>query len=113
VDQGVAAFSVDVVPRVSFALSRGKVVRRTRFAASGFVYPLRAAWIQRLTSSGWVNFVRMPSSRSRFSVSVRATLPTGTQHLRLYAPTDAQHQLGATASSSRSLFVYDVIVVKK
>jgi hypothetical protein len=111
IDQGTAPFDVSVVPRVSFVLSRTKVVRHAAFVASGFVYPLRPAWIQRSTSTGWANLVRVPR-KSRFSVRLRANLNTGTQHLRLYAPIDAAHVMDAAASASRSLFVYDVIVIK-
>ena len=111
IDRGTAPFDVSVVPRVSFALSRTKVVRHAAFVASGFVYPLRPAWIQRSTSTGWANLVRVPR-KSRFSVRLRANLNTGTQHLRLYAPIDAAHVMDAAASASRSLFVYDVIVIK-
>jgi len=112
IDQGTAPFDVTVVPRVSFSLSRTKVIQRAKFVASGFVYPARPAWIQRDTSTGWTNLAAVPMAKSRFSVALRATLGTGTQHLRLYAPIDARHELATVASASRSLFVYDVIVIK-
>lgn len=111
-DEGIASFDVTVLPRVSFTLSRSRVVRGRSYAAAGFVYPIRPAWIQVQTSSGWSNLVRVPS-RSRFSVNLRATLTPGTHHLRLYVPTDADQTMAAVGSSARSLFVYDVIVIKR
>jgi hypothetical protein len=111
-DQGLAPFDVTVVPRVSFTLSRTKVVHGAKFVASGFVYPVRPVWIQRDTSTGWVDYFRVRGTKSRFSVTLRATLATGMQHLRLNVPTDSAHALAAAASASRALFVYDVIVIK-
>jgi len=111
-DQGVASFDVTVLPRVSFTLNRSRVVRGRRYAAAGFVYPIRPAWIQVETSGGWSNLVRVPS-RTRFSLSLRAMLLPGTHHLRLYVPTDAAQTMAAVGSSARALFVYDVIVIKR
>ncbi len=110
-DQGIASFDVTVVPRVSFALNRSRVVHGRTYGASGFVYPVRPAWIQVQTSRGWSNLVRVPS-RTRFSMTLRATLLPGTHHLRLYVPTDTNQTMAPVGSSSRSLFVYDVIVIK-
>jgi hypothetical protein len=100
------------VPRVSFIVSRKKVVQGAKFAVSGFVDPRRPAWIQRDTSTGWVNLARVSGKTSRFSLTLRAKLGTGTQHLRLEVPMDAEHELATVVSASRSLFVYDVIVIK-
>jgi hypothetical protein len=111
-DQGIASFDVTVVPRVSFTLNRSRVVHGRAYGASGFVYPVRPAWIQLQTSNGWSNLVRVPS-RTRFALNLRATLLPGTHHLRLYVPTDANQTMAPLGSSSRSLFVYDVIVVKR
>ena len=110
-DQGIASFDVTVVPRVSFALNRSRVVHGRTYGASGFVYPVRPAWIQVQTSNGWSNLVRVPS-RTRFAVNLRATLLPGTHHLRLYVPTDTNQTMAPVGSSSRALFVYDVIVIK-
>ena len=110
-DQGIASFDVTVVPRVSFALNRSRVVHGRTYRASGFVYPIRPAWIQVQTSNGWSNLVRVPS-RTRFAVNLRATLLPGTHHLRLYVPTDTNQTMAPVGSSSRALFVYDVIVIK-
>jgi hypothetical protein len=112
IDQGLAPFDVTVVPRVSFIVSRKKVVQGAKFAVSGFVDPRRPAWIQRDTSTGWVNLARVSGKTSRFSLTLRAKLGTGTQHLRLEVPMDAEHELATVVSASRSLFVYDVIVIK-
>ncbi len=110
-DEGVASFDVTVLPRVSFTLTRSRVVRGHTYGMSGFVYPIRPAWIQFETSYGWSNLVRVPS-RERFSLNLRAKFSTGTQHLRLYVPTDADQTMAAVGSSARALFVYDVIVIK-
>ncbi len=110
-DQGIASFDVTVVPRVSFTLNRSRVVHGRTYAASGFVYPIRPAWIQVQTANGWSNLARVPS-RTRFSLNLRATLLPGTHHLRLYVPTDTNQTMAAIGSGSRALFVYDVIVIK-
>jgi hypothetical protein len=110
-DQGIASFDVTVLPRVSFTLTRSRVVRGRVYGARGFVYPIRPAWIQIQTANGWSNLVRVPSN-TRFALNLRAKLPTGTHHLRLYVPTDANQTLAAAGSSARSLFVYDIIVIK-
>ena len=110
-DEGIASFDVTVLPRVSFTLTRSRVVRGRTYGARGFVYPVRPAWIQIQTANGWSNLVRVPSS-SRFALNLRAGVSTGTRHLRLYVPTDTNQTMAAVGSSTRSLFVYDVIRIK-
>jgi hypothetical protein len=111
-EKGIASFNVTVNPRVSFALNRSRVVRGRVVGATGFVYPVRPAWVQYYTSHGWSNLVRVPL-RTRFAFNLRAGLAPGHQRLRLYSPTDANHTLASVGSTARGLFVYDVIVVKK
>lgn len=110
-DEGIASFDVTVLPRVSFTLTRSRVVRGHTYGVNGFVYPIRPAWIQVEGSGGWSNLVRVPS-RERFALTLRARFATGTQHLRLYVPTDTNQTMAPVGSSTRSLFVYDVIVIK-
>jgi len=110
-DEGIASFDVTVLPQVSFTLTRSRVVRGRTYGARGFVYPVRPAWIQIQTANGWSNLVRVPSS-SRFALNLRAGVSTGTHHLRLYVPTDTNQTMAAVGSSTRSLFVYDVIRIK-
>lgn len=112
IDHGTAAFSVTVVPRVLFGLSSTKVVHDGRFVASGFVYPHRPAWIQIEAADGWIDLAKVSGATSRFRVTLRARLATGTHHLRLYSPMDSNHELAGVASAGRALFVYDVIVIK-
>ncbi len=108
---GHRSFDVTVVPRVSFALNRSRVVHgrdlrreRVRLSDPSGVDP--GPDRQR---------VEQPRARpvgTRFALNLRAKLPPGTHHLRLYVPTDTNQTMAPAGSSSRSLFVYDVIVIK-
>jgi hypothetical protein len=110
--EGVAPFVVRVKPRVSLTLARSKAVRRSRLVVSGSVYPRRAAKLQVRESGGWATLRTITPSKNRFRVTIRASMATGRQQLRLYVPSDPQRRMEPTGSRRRSLFVYDRFVIR-
>lgn len=110
--EGVAPFVIRATPRVSFSLSRSRVVRTGSLRVKGSVFPKRSAEIQVRDSDGWRTIKKIPAGRARFQMSLRLGLTTGAQKLRLFVPQDAARTLEPTPSRHRSLFVYDRFIVK-
>lgn len=109
--EGVAPFVIRATPRVSLALGRGRVVRKSTVRVAGSIYPKRTALLQVRSSDGW-RTIRRIKGKTRFKIAVRANLQPGVQTLRLFVPQDARRTLEPTGSKQRRLFVYDKFVVR-
>ena len=111
--EGVAAFGIDVRPRVSFRLASSRVVRRSGLRVKGSIYPRRPAAIQMRTSDGWKTVRKLKPRRNRFSVVVPTSrMDPGRQRLRLWVPRDSKRRFANTASRQRRVLVYDRFVIR-
>ncbi len=111
--EGVAAFGVNVRPRVIFRLASSRVVRRKGLVIKGSIYPRRPGFIQIRTSDGWENLRKIKARKNRFSAVVpTGRLDPGRYRLRLYVPRDKQRRFINTGSKQRRVLVYDRFVIR-
>ena len=111
--QGVAAFGIDVAPRVTFRLASSRVTRKKGLLVKGSIYPRRPAVVQVRTSDGWQTVRRLNPTRRRFLVVVpTGRIEPGTHRLRLYVPRDTQRRFATVSSRQRGVLVYDRFVVR-
>jgi hypothetical protein len=111
--EGVAAFGIDVQPRVTFRLATSRVVRKKGLVVKGSIYPKRPAVIQMKTSDGWQTIRKVKPTRQRFQVTVSTgRIEPGTHRLRLWVPRDAQRKFANVASRQRGVLVYDRFIVR-
>jgi hypothetical protein len=111
--EGVAAFGIDVQPRVTFRLASSRVVRKKGLLVKGSVYPKRPAVIQMKTSDGWTTIRKVKPTRQRFQVRVSTgRIDPGTHRLRLWVPRDSQRKFANVSSRQRGVLVYDRFIVR-
>lgn len=110
--EGIQPFTIRAVPRVTFSLARGRMVRTAGIKVKGTVFPRRDVQIQVKDSSGWKT-IRTVKATTRFSALVRPKVPAGNQLLRAFVPQDAKRTLEPGRSLNRKLFVYDKFVVRR
>jgi hypothetical protein len=109
----VAAFGIDVQPRVTFRLASSRVVRKRGLLVKGSVYPKRPAAIQMKTSDGWKTIRKIKPTRQRFAVRVSTgRIDPGKHRLRLWVPRDSQRKFANVSSRQRGVLVYDRFVVR-
>jgi hypothetical protein len=111
--EGVAAFGINVQPRVTFRLATSRIVRKRGLVVRGSIYPKRPAVIQVRTSDGWSTIRRIKPTRQRFKVTVSTgRIDPGRHRLRLWVPRDKQRKFANVASRQRGVLVYDRFIVR-
>jgi hypothetical protein len=111
--EGMAAFGINVGPRVTFRLASTRVARKRGLRVMGTVFPRRPAVVQVRTSDGWRTVRRITPRRPRFSFAIStARLDPGRHRVRLWVPRDRQRRFVNVSSRQRGVLVYDRFILR-